>query len=56
MRTLARLRTRQELADALAARHETLALLLGNAVQKIIRSRRAIVAARLQLILGRRGR
>ena len=44
-----RARTAEELKTAFAANYERVSLVLGRAVENVIRSRRAIIATRLRL-------
>ena len=44
-----RVRTPEELKAARAAGYEKVSLVLGRAVEKVIRSRRAIIATRVRL-------
>jgi hypothetical protein len=51
-----RVRTAEEVKAAYAASYEKLSLTLGRAVQKIIHSRRSILATRIRLGLGITGK
>lgn len=54
MRSQVSVRSAEQLTVALVARQETLALLLGEAAHKLIRSQRALVATKVQLAALRR--